>query len=60
ESSSEKELSDNIKYMLSLKDRTFDEIAETLPYSRTKIVDMLRFLSDEGIIHSQNSIFSLK
>lgn len=60
ESSSEKELSDNIKYMLSLKDRTFDEIAETLPYSRTKIVDMLRFLSDEGIIHSQNGIFSLK
>lgn len=60
ESSSEKELSDSIFYVLSNQSRTTAEIINILSYPRQDIINMLRTLTDEGKIIYSNGVFSLK
>lgn len=55
-----KELFDGIKYMLSLRPRPLDEIADTLSFPKTEIIEMLRILVDEGAPAYDNGLFSLK
>lgn len=55
----EKELSDSIKYMLSLKGRTVEDFVETLSFPKNEIIEMLRFMADEGMIQYKDGIFSL-
>lgn len=58
ESSSQRELSAGIRYMLSQKPRTVDEFADTLSFQKKEIVDMLRTLLDDGEISFRDGVFS--
>lgn len=59
-SPSEKELADGILYMLSLKSRTLNEITDTLAFPSKDIIDMVRFLLNEGRITFDGESLSVK
>ena len=59
-SPSEKELADGILYMLSLKSRTLNEITDTLAFPSKDIINMVRFLLNEGRIVLDGELLSVK
>lgn len=53
------EIMHGVKILLAKRSMSAKEIAEELPYKRENVIEVIRFLSDEGYIDNNENMFSL-
>lgn len=54
------EISHAIKVLIAAKPLPVNAITESLPYSKEKIIEVLRFLTDEGYISCKENLYCIK